>query len=242
MNDILVELPKIYNLNIIRTEAFPILHNVLDKEKIMITEETAHFVTIEKYFKIMLYIIDLYIDNTKTYSLLDGFGGVGSDAISFMIRKKNILNNIVIIEQDLNRFNMLKNNISLYKNDQNLTLDIKIINDDIYNNLTTSYDIIYLDPPWGSNYKKILVNNLSIEELVYKIISQKIVNEIIIIKLPKTYEFDIFKTLNINFSVYEIYKSDDTIYINLVIIYIKPVKKEKIYGWNFKRIINYNAI
>lgn len=238
MNTLIKVIP--YNLDIIRNEAFPMLNNVVDKEKIMVNEATSHYVTIDKYFKIMLYIVDLYLEE-KSYSLLDAFAGIGSDTIGFMIRKSNIIKSITSIEKDKNRFDMLTNNVKLYKKDSKLETNITLLNDSIFNNLDKTYDIIYLDPPWGDDYNKIddiniLIDTIPIETLVLDILEKKLANDLIILKLPKNYNFENFKKMNINYNVYDIYKSDNSVYLNLMIIYIKSNINDKILGWNFKRI------
>lgn len=235
---------KKYNLDIIRLEGFPPLHNENNINKIMVDDKSALYVTIDKYFKIILYLIDSYLKKShkKKFSLLDGFAGIGSDTISFMLHNQYFYP-IVSIELDSNRFNMLKNNINLYQNDYNLSSNINILhNCNILDfiKLNVNYDIVYLDPPWGDDYLKneyteIFINNIKLEEIINQIIDKKIFNDLIVVKLPKNYNLNSLKLIKASYSVYEILKNDKHVYLNLLIISKK--NNEKYIGWNFKKII-----
>lgn len=149
------KLEKSYNLDIIRSEAFPYLNNEQDRNKIMLDNTTAHYVTIDKYFKTILYIIEMHINIPNNLSVVDGFAGIGSDTIGFIVRKDDDLNyrynKITSIEVNSHRYKMLTNNTNLYLNDIGRKLDncINHLNINFLDFLDKPHktDILYLDPP-----------------------------------------------------------------------------------------------
>lgn len=231
---------KIYNLDIMRIEAFPYLNNEHLRAQIMVDNTTAHYVTIDKYFKTILYIIEMHLSNSINLSVIDAFAGIGSDTIGFLVRKDDDLNfrydKIISIEINEERYKMLVNNTNLYLTDIDRANCIELHNTNFINILNSSIntDILYLDPPWG-NLKDITINNVSLENYVDIITQQNIVNNLIVIKLPKNYNFNRFNK-KLNFTVYEILKNDNTVYLNIMIIIIKG-KIGRANGWNFRRII-----
>lgn len=241
-----------YNLNIIKNEAFTTLHNEKYRTHIMVDDKTAHYVTIDKYFKTMIYIIEMYLSDKNNFSLLDAFAGIGSDTIGFMTRYIHDSNElfkfkyITAIEKDIDRFRMLSNNIFIYQKDYNIKCNnIKILNGDMLNIINTNhkYDVIYMDPPWGDNYQmhekmRIHISSLPIEKIVEQLYLTRIAQELIVVKLPKNYDYSYFKTYNVPFIVYEILKTDGSVYMNLLIVPCKKQIKDnvKYFGWNFKKI------
>ena len=86
--------------------------------------------------------------------ILDATVCVGGDTIAFA----NYFENIVSNEFDANRFQMLKDNITLYntKFNQNRNCNISFTNSNILDyfskyseNKDNYFDLIYFDPPWG---------------------------------------------------------------------------------------------
>lgn len=243
-----------YDLDIIKNEAFPYLHDEKLRDNIMIDHVSARYVTIDKYFKTMVYLIEMYLSNHKeTYSLLDAFAGVGSDTIGFLTRyvhdnpRVSRFKPIYAVEKDNKRYEMLLHNTLLYLQDYNINrCTIVPLNTDMLYILESrqKYDIVYLDPPWGDNYQthskvKIFIANIPIETIVNMIIENKTALELIIIKLPKNYDYTDFKKLTTPFVIYQIFKADNSVYMNIMIIICnKNTKKEyiKTYGWNFKRL------
>ena len=82
--------------------------------------------------------------NLKESRVIDLTAGCGGNLLSF----GKYFNNVVGIENDFNRYNILKNNISCYD------FNIKVYHDDCSNYLNKDYDVYFLDPPWGGpDYK-----------------------------------------------------------------------------------------
>jgi trimethylguanosine synthase len=75
-------------------------------------------------------------------TILDAFGGVGASAIGFARNGKNV----ICVEIDEKRVNMIQNNIEIY----GLTEKIKVIKGNVLDlQDKLEYDSVYLDPPWG---------------------------------------------------------------------------------------------
>jgi len=109
--------------------------------------------------------------------ILDTTAGLGGNAISFCKNFKNV----TCIENNAERFELLKNNLNCF-NFSNVTL----INGNCIEYLNKDYDVIFIDPPWGGpDYKlkskiDIFLDNININEIV-KIVSK---NKLIVLKLP----------------------------------------------------------
>lgn len=143
--------------------------------------------------------------SNKTSKIIDLTSGCGGNIISF----GKYFNNVTGIELDLDRYLILKNNVSLYN------YNINVINDDCCKYLDKNYDIFFIDPPWGGpDYKyndsiKLYLSDLELSEIVSKISKDKIV----VVKIPYNYNYDYIKE---NYNILEI----DS-YNNIIIIYFK---------------------
>ena len=124
-------------------------------------------------------------------NILDATAGIGGNTISF----SKYFKNVVSIELSQSRFELLTNNINVYKIN-----NVSLINDDCLNHLAGNYNAYYFDPPWGGpNYKyiketKIKLGDHTLEEVVYKI--KNLNNKIIFIKLPFNYNLNEFNKFN----------------------------------------------
>jgi predicted RNA methylase len=135
-------------------------------------------------------------DKYGNIKILDGTAGIGGNSISFGINFKNVIS----VEKDKVRFDFLVENI------KNANLNIELINcsviDYIKNNNET-FDLIFLDPPWGGpNYKYEKSLSLSLDTIpLCKIITDlKLLKKIIVLKLPFNYNLNEFSKFN-----YQIY-------------------------------------
>ena len=99
-------------------------------------------------------ILKYYSKNNKIIDLTAGCGG---NLLSF----GKFFDNVVGIEFDKERYNILKNNISWYN------YNIKIFNDDCLNYLNNDYDIFFLDPPWGGPEYKNSINMCVLTSIYY---------------------------------------------------------------------------
>ena len=143
--------------------------------------------------------------NSIESKIIDLTAGCGGNLISF----GKYFDNVVGIENNVDRFSILKNNISCYD------YNINIINDNCCNYLNNDYDIFFIDPPWGGpEYKnnsnlKLYLSNFELRDIINKIPK----NKFIVIKIPYNYNYEYIK---------EEYKILETLYFNnIVILYFK---------------------
>lgn len=121
--------------------------------------------------------------------IMDATSGVGGNSISF----GSFFSQVISIEMNGDRFEMLKENINTFK------LNNILLIGNFINFINMDYDLIFIDPPWGGpNYKfekstKFGINNTSLRE-VTKILKNK--DKIIIWKLPFNYDLSEFDKFN----------------------------------------------
>lgn len=143
--------------------------------------------------------------NNNDSKIIDLTAGCGGNLISF----GKYFNNVVGVEYDKDRFEILKTNISCYD------YNINIFNDDCCNYLNNNYDIFFFDPPWGGpEYKnndnlKLYLSNNELKDIIQMIPD----NKFIVIKIPYNYNYDY---INDN---YNIVKTQN--FNNIVIVYFK---------------------
>jgi len=131
-------------------------------------------------------------NNNNDKILIDAMASIGGNTISFA----KFFKNIISIEINEIRYNILKNNLECY-NINNVT----IINDNCINKLNIDYDIIFFDPPWGGpGYKdkkkiKIKIDDNSLYDII-KTIKNKNKNILIYFKLPYNYDIEEFADFN----------------------------------------------
>lgn len=122
--------------------------------------------------------------------ILDGTAGIGGNTISFAVHFKNVIG----VEKNKVRYDYLTENI------KNLNLDVKLINGNVLECLNTeSYDLIFLDPPWGGpsyKYEKSLSLSLDSKPLSDIVKELKQQNKIIALKLPFNYNMNDFSKFN----------------------------------------------
>jgi len=129
-------------------------------------------------------------DNNKI--IIDAMASIGGNTISF----SKFFKNIISIEINEKRYNILKNNLECYN-----IYNVILINDNCINKLNIDYDIIFFDPPWGGpGYKSKKKINIKIDDYtlydIIKIIKNKNKNILIYFKLPYNYDVDEFNEFN----------------------------------------------
>lgn len=139
--------------------------------------------------------------------ILDATACVGGDTIAFA----NYFENIVSNEFDPNRFQMLKDNVTLYNNkfNPNKKCNITFVNSNILNyfkNKDNYFDLIYFDPPWGGeDYDKQKSLDLYFEDNENKVNVLKFISTLsdytrfIVMKVPSNYNFKQIKNTRIVF-------------------------------------------
>lgn len=123
-------------------------------------------------------------------NILDGNAGLGGNTISFAKYFKSV----TAIEIDVNKFNLLNNNLQVF-NIKNVTT----INDDSTKYLA-NYDAYFFDPPWGGpKYKLFYQISLTLGDYkLYEIVNIIKLNENkkIFFKLPMNYNLTEFTKYN----------------------------------------------
>lgn len=141
--------------------------------------------------------------------IVDLTAGCGGNLISFCKYFKNI----TAVELDINRFEILQNNVNCYQfGDINLNLINGSCLDYLKNN-SDKDNIYFIDPPWGGpNYKKnnnleLFLSNTSLPEIISMIAK----NKLVVLKVPYNYNYHFIE---------EKYKLIDTLKIkNMIIIF-----------------------
>ena len=149
--------------------------------------------------------------STLDLTIMDCTACVGGDTITF----GGIFGKVISVELDINKYNMLVNNIKEYE-----MTNITTINDNCLKLYTSieAVDIMYFDPPWGGKgykYKKNLrlcINSVYIDEIVNQLFGDTMKSKIkmAVFKLPKNYDiYDLWnrtKNKPIYLSMYELDK------------------------------------
>jgi len=158
-------------------------------KKMVYDDESLWSISLPNDADLITSIISKSVNN---YKIFDAMAGIGGNTIGFAKYFKNV----VSVEINLDRFELLKQNVEIYCNNTN----VELINDTCINYLNNDYDVYFFDPPWGGiNYKNnnklsFMIDNYKLSDLVKHI--RNINNAKIYFKLPNNYnftEFDIFK-------------------------------------------------
>jgi 16S rRNA G966 N2-methylase RsmD len=147
-------------------------------------------------------ISNLLLDNftNKNLNILDGTGGLGGNTISFAKYFKNVTS----IELNINRYEMLKNNLDVY-NLKNVIVNNCDSVEYLFNNYS-KYNIYFFDPPWGGpSYKKkenltLFMGNNSLLKIA-DFLKENTKDKLLVYKLPFNYNFDEFNGYD-----YKLYK------------------------------------
>jgi 16S rRNA G966 N2-methylase RsmD len=167
-----------------------------DNHKLLYDEEGLWSITLPKEAAIITKIILNEVGSNK--KILDGTAGLGGNTISFA----NHFEQVVSIELNPERYNLLKNNVNIY----NLS-NVVLINDSSVNYLKNNFDGYFFDPPWGGpEYKsiqnlKINLGQLTLKEVIH-IIKSSHPHKKIFFKVPNNYDLNEFS--NFNYKIYKV--------------------------------------
>ena len=141
-------------------------------------------------------LISKLIYNDIGYNtIFDGTAGLGGNTISFAKYFKNV----IAVEINNERFDLLKNNLQVYNFN-----NILLINDDYINQLDSICDGFFFDPPWGGpDYKNNIVR-MNLTDLIYRI--KNINDKKIFLKLPKNYDMNEFSDFNYKINLIKNYQ------------------------------------
>jgi len=180
---------------------FPYLKNIDKASKLLIDDDSVHYISIREYAEKISNIIKLHLEMLnlpkEIIIITDSTAGVGGDTISFAKNFKFVYS----IEIDKTRAEYLKNNIEIY--DCN---NVTVINDNCMNiiNKIEDHNVIFIDPPWepgnSGSYKqydnlRLQFGDESIEKVCNKLMDKQYMKklpELIILKLPKNYDIVYF--------------------------------------------------
>jgi len=154
-------------------------------------------------------ILDIYSLSNNT--ILDMTAGCGGNTISFF----NYFKNVIAVENNKDRFDILKNNLECYNN-----TNYKLINGDSLQYIDNTIDVFFIDPPWGGpNYKK--QNNIELylsDIKLIDVIGFLPLNKLVVLKLPfncnisdLTNKYKLLLKLEIK---------------NIIILYLQTIKNE----------------
>ncbi len=180
---------------------FPYLKNINNASKLLIDDESVHYISIREYAEKISDIIKTRLSTINISKedaiITDATAGVGGDTISFSKNFKWVY----AIEINKLRSEYLKNNAEIYECN-----NITIINDDSTNllNKIDNHNVIFIDPPWEPNnngsYKqyqnlRLPFGEYMLEDICNKLMDKtymKKVPELIVLKLPKNYDIIYF--------------------------------------------------
>ena len=156
---------------------------------------------------ISLSIIEIL--GTNNINIVDLTAGCGGNMISFMKHFTNVLG----IEINTDRYNILKGNLAKYSNN-NYELICADATDIINNSINyENYDVYFIDPPWGGpDYKKnsniqLYLSNIKLDDFILMLPK----NKLIVLKLP----------FNYNYTFINLYLIKKIIINNILILFIK---------------------
>jgi len=135
----------------------------------------------------VLKMIDIKIEQVK---IVDMTAGCGGNTISFC----KYFIDVTAIEKNVDRFNILSNNIKQYES-SNYTL----ICGDSKDYIDGNYNVYFIDPPWGGpNYKKNTNIELYMSDIkLIDFIDMIPLNKLIVLKLPFNYNIKCLHQYNI---------------------------------------------
>mgnify|MGYP000914468380 CR=1 FL=1 len=101
--------------------------------------EGEYSLTYQKDANTISTLIKTLFGNVK---ILDATAGLGGNSISFGLN----FTNVISIEINVNRCNLLKENLNLFKLNNTIICGDFLEHLDSINN---DYDLVFVDPPWG---------------------------------------------------------------------------------------------
>ncbi len=168
-------------------QIFPTVKDI-DKSKLKITKIGMYSVSKISGSDKLIFLIKKYF-KTSDLIITDATANVGSDTINLALH----FNEINSIELNELEFNVLKNNVNVYKLN-----NVNLYNDNSLNIIPTlKQDVVYIDAPWGGlDYKQhnALQLFLSDKELSQIYNENKKYTKLFIFKVPKNYDFNFFIT------------------------------------------------
>ena len=156
----------------------------------------------------------------KINTIYDSTAGLGGNTLSFAKH----FNKVISVENDVERFKLLKNNIQNYNYN-----NVELYNDDsikLISTLDTQIDVIFVDPPWGGpNYKyeddiDIKMSNLNLTQLCqlfYSYEYQKNKVKLLVFKLPYNCNYqEMLSSCKNIIKIHNVIKDGNIIYLFII--------------------------
>lgn len=190
-------------------------YNNINYKNLQIDEESISYITIpsesEKISNIIKQHLLKYNKDPNDVLIVDTTAGVGGDTLSFC----NNFGNVISIEENYDRYNMLLNNVNQYgfKNITVMNGDSTAIIFKIYN-----VNVIHIDPPWGGkSYKKkdsvrLFIGKYELEKFIKLCLNDNVL--IVTIKIPKNYDQEYLCDVLSEYDIYQ-YKLEK---FNIIVI------------------------
>jgi 16S rRNA G966 N2-methylase RsmD len=177
-------------------EAFPSLRKQRLRVHLKLDSIARYSVTPCSASQLIAQLVQMHIGK-QGFSVLDMFGGGGMDAITFLLSGAAPVH---VIEKHAERAENLVGNIQAFVADgQARAQDVDVWNADSVAFLQDSeelagslgsYDVVYVDPPWGGpDYKKnrsidIAVEGVKLSQLVHMLRTSPVARNMIVLKVP----------------------------------------------------------
>ena len=177
-------------------EAFPSLHKQRLRVHLKLDSIAKYSATPCPASQLIAQLVHMHLGK-QGFSVLDMFGGGGMDAITFLLSGAAPVH---VIEKHAERAENLAGNIRAFVADgQVRAQDVNVWNADSVAFLRDSeeltgslrsYDVVYMDPPWGGpDYKKkrsvdIAVEDVKLSQLVHMLRASPVARNMIVLKVP----------------------------------------------------------
>lgn len=166
--------------------------------KLKINEEGKYSVTKPET---SIFIIEYLLKkiNINNITVLDGTGNVGGDTIGFGLNSK--VKKVYSTEINKENYEILKNNVSVYKLNHKVQLHCDDFTKHIKNLPESFCDLVFIDPPWGGpRYKfveklNLYMSNINIG-LICKEIKSKKISKYLSLKVPFNFNITAFQNLS----------------------------------------------
>lgn len=196
-----VEMNEVYKENKIITKLNIIKKYFRDEKgvnmsQIKMTNDSLYSVSLPNVANEMSKIIRDAIPNIKI--IVDGTANIGGNTLNF----SSYFDHVISVEIDPKTFNILKNNVNVYKRS-----NVELINDDFVNLIDNIYgDVVFMDPPWTGTFYKMQTNmDLYLSGVNIIDIIPRLKCRMVALKLPINYNIVGLLNKNMNISIFKIY-------------------------------------
>lgn len=127
---------------------------------------------------------------SKVGTMLDAFGGSGSDAAAFLM--SGVARRIDVTEIDAGRADAIEARLSAYAEDAGLPRSsFRVLNRGFEGLARSSYDVVFMDPPWGGpEYRTMAAVTITVarKPLGHWVRSASASASLVVVKIPRNYD------------------------------------------------------